>query len=146
MGDSLGSPNGTDLMARSFLIRSTVGGTEMLLAYQDRDSYLVTVRGPDLNASGKVWNGVGQSLGDFFADLALSWRGWEGSRGWSSLEGEFTLAAVIDRTGHVQLTAVLQVRLPALWKVQLELVVEAGQLDHLAAEAKSLEGALYGAA
>jgi uncharacterized protein DUF6228 len=133
-------------MTQSFLIRSTVGGTEMMLEYQDRDSYLVTLKGPDLEARGKVWNGVGTGLGDFVAELARSWRGWDGLRKWSSMEGELELEAVMDRTGHVHLTVALQYRLPVLWRVQLQLVVEAGQLDRLAADAMSLERTLYGAA
>src|ERR1700691_5899488 len=44
-----------------------------------------------------------QGLAQFFQDMAANWKGWEGEKTWSSIEGEFGLAATSDRLGHITL-------------------------------------------
>lgn len=36
----------------------------------------------------------------FFENLAENWKGFEGKKEWSSLEGEFSLNCTSDRLGH----------------------------------------------
>jgi len=75
---------------------------------------------------------ISVGLADFFAGIAADWRGWTGSREWASLDGELTLRAESDRTGHVYLRARLRHGAPAEWLVAVVLVLEGGQLDRLA--------------
>jgi hypothetical protein len=42
-------------------------------------------------------------LADFLSELAGSWRGWEGERKWTSLEGDIELTATHDGRGLVAL-------------------------------------------
>jgi hypothetical protein len=48
-----------------------------------------------------------QDLADFFQRHAQDWRGWEGTRDWSSLEGDLRIEARHEY-GHVQLRVVLR--------------------------------------
>lgn len=42
------------------------------------------------------------------ADLAKSYQGWDGVRGWESLEHDLRIAATHDRRGHVSLRFVIR--------------------------------------
>jgi len=78
----------------------------------------------------------------FFEDLAKHWRGWSDSKSWNSLEGHLGFEATTDRLGHIYLRVTLRaVEIAADWKVQTTLLIEAGQLDRLAREAKEVFGA-----
>ena len=72
-------------------------------------------------------------LGDFFRDLALNWKGWEGERHWSTLEGEFAICATSDHLGHIRLAFTLSQPYTGL-ELQLKgaLELEAGTLDSVA--------------
>jgi hypothetical protein len=75
----------------------------------------------------------GQGLPRFFQDLAENWKGWSGSKEWSSLEEELKIRACSDRSGKVLLTIELRhPHAPWPWSVQGTLDLEAGQLDVIA--------------
>ena len=101
----------------------------------DAESFLVTLQGESLHAELRVSGYLAPDLGQFFHELAAQWRGWEGERGWSSLEGEFELSATSDRTGHTTLQFKLRPPLTGCeWRVAGALLLEAGNLESVAQE------------
>jgi hypothetical protein len=78
-----------------------------------------------------------RSPADLFLEMADEWAGWKGEKRWNDLEGNVTIVATSDRTGHVSLHIVLcgQHRDSQL-RVRLEF--EAGQLQSMANEVASL--------
>lgn len=90
--------------------------------------------GPNFRGTTTVYEYEPVHLKAFFAGLAADWRGWSGKREWSSLEGELALDATIDSTGHVNMS--VQIRsgpYPFDWRLSAMILIEAGQLDSLAA-------------
>ena len=126
-------------MPEPFLIESRDPGASVALRPHDRESFLAEVHQPGLHATALVYSYLSAGLGEFFAGLAASWTGWAGVREWGSLEGELTLRAESDRTGHVYLTVRLRRGAPPEWEVEAALVLEAGQLERLAAAARAFE-------
>jgi hypothetical protein len=75
----------------------------------------------------------------FVAELASSWRGWQGVRRWQSLERELQLDAQHDGRGHVNLGITLRAPGADLddtrWCARTVFVLEAGEeMTKLAAE------------
>lgn len=78
----------------------------------------------------------------FFDDLAKHWKGWSDTKSWTSLEGGLRLEATTDGLGHIYLRVILRaIEIAAGWRVQTTLLIEAGQLDRLAIDAKNVFGA-----
>jgi len=75
----------------------------------------------------------------FIADLADSWRGWRGSKTYSSLERDLRLDAVHDGA-HVRLRVTLTgSNQPPQWTVTTELTSDPGaQMETAASDARSL--------
>ena len=71
-----------------------------------------------------------------FKEMSAAWRGWEGEKTWRSLESELQIVSTHDGLGHVKIAVELRMNSKADWRVRGVLVVEAGQLDGLAAEAE----------
>lgn len=79
------------------------------------------------------------TLASFFADVASNWRGWAAAKSWYSLEGHLNLDATSDRLGHVFLRARLRsMDIASDWDVSATLLLEAGQLDGIAADARKV--------
>lgn len=104
--------------------------------------YLVadlTVHG--LSASKRVYAHYAsgwRELADFFGGLAADWRGWPGTREWTSLESDLKIEARHEY-GHVQLQVILDNALPGWgthgWRASADLTLEPGeQLSRVAAE------------
>lgn len=70
------------------------------------------------------WAGF-DGLDSYFADMLGDWRGWNGERAWSSLEGELGLAARHD--GHVRIRVSLQDSTHSTWTATAELKLDAGE-------------------
>jgi hypothetical protein len=71
----------------------------------------------------------------FFAELARMWRGWDGNKRWNSLEGELELECTRDKLGHIELRCALRPDwFPPPWHVHARILLEAGQLEIVAAE------------
>lgn len=68
----------------------------------------------------------------YFRSLAQDWRGWDGDREWTSLEGDLHLTAKHD--GHVRVQASLRPQND--WTVTALISLEAG--EELAAAARDL--------
>lgn len=76
----------------------------------------------------------------FLQGLADDWRGWDGERGWRSLDGKLRITARHDGKGHVSLGGALRGHSlsPDAWLARVFITVEAGeQLSSLVAELRS---------
>ena len=121
----------------TFLIGSAENEAALELSAYDRDFFLATLRSRGATGTARVGAFLSHGLGDLFADFAENWKGWEGSKRWSSLEGELSLEAHSDTLGHVYVTVVLREGAPAHWTLCAELVLESGMLPKLAARARA---------
>ena len=126
-------------MTARLVIDSREPEASLILSALDSNYFLAQTIHPGLDATAPVGSYMSDGLGDFFAELARDWRGWEGTRRWESLEGELTLLAESDRSGHVYVRVHLHDGAPARWMVELRLTLEAGQLERLAAKAREFE-------
>lgn len=126
----------------TFLIGSAENEAALELSVYDRTFFLATLRSRGVAGTARVGSFLSNGLADLFADFAENWKGWEGSKHWSSFEGELSLEAHSDRLGHVYLTVILRDGAPAHWTLSAELVVEAGMLPNLAAGARAFETAV----
>jgi hypothetical protein len=128
-------------MDRAVKIRSAHDGTTLAFFDYHGDSYKVTLRGPNCEATASVYayQPYGLSFVSFFQGLAHDWSGWKGEKKWLSLEGELELSATIDLTGHVN----LKVRIKSDpypyygWSFSTTLLLEAGQLEQIARQIES---------
>jgi hypothetical protein len=76
---------------------------------------------------------MSEGLPRLFEFISENWRGWEGERQWSSLEGEFSLTASSDKLGHIRLVFCLAPNVLEFgWKLKGEIELEAGGLEKLA--------------
>lgn len=76
-----------------------------------------------------------------FEQLARDWKGWEGKREWSSIEGELTLAFSSDNTGHIHVDVVVRnSEIDRDWSLVLKplLLIPAGELDQIAKRARAV--------
>lgn len=97
-------------------------------------SYRVRLESPKMSAEVFVDSApYGESPVEYFQTLNKNWRGWEGEKSWRALEDEYGLSATMSRTGHVTLTARLNVY-SYLWEAKAKLDIEAGQLETVANE------------
>ena len=97
------------------------------------ESYRLRLCSPEMNAEVTVDNApYGESLVGFFEELNKNWKGWEGEKSWRAIEDEYRLSASMSKTGHVTLTARLNLR-SYLWQAIAKLDIESGQLDRLVA-------------
>jgi len=124
----------------SCTLKSVQGDTSLTLSdfhpeYQgaDADSFIVSVASGNWRGEIRASSFMTADLGDFFRELALNWKGWEGERHWSTLEGEFSLCATSDHLGHIRLAFALSQPCTGL-ELQLKgaLELEAGMLDSVA--------------
>lgn len=110
------------------------------------DELEVELRGDGLRAQVAVTHrssGFGDLAG-FATELARDWRGWSGSRDWTSLEGDLRIEARHEH-GHVPLRATLRRygagRDNEGWTARVDLVLEPGeQLTQIASELRALAG------
>lgn len=99
----------------------------------------------DLRVVKRVYGGFAtefQGLADFFANLAVGWRGWDGERSWESCEGDLRLDAR-HAYGHVQLRVTLRADGPGWgnsgWTAIADLTLDPGeQLSAIAADLAAL--------
>ena len=73
-----------------------------------------------------------------FAEMADAWRGWEGTKEWTALEGELCLKASHDRLGHINLEVRMRSGHPADWQLETSLELQAGQLEALSRDVGKL--------
>lgn len=126
-------------MDATFVVRSVDGDGllefgELNRVDGDDARYRVRLTGEGLIAETTVQDMWFAAWPEFFADLAVSWRGWAGTKAQESTEGDISIGATADSLGHVA----LHVRLrhlfgsPPGWIAESTIRLEAGQLDGLA--------------
>ncbi len=100
---------------------------------------MITVASNGLRAESDVYLPTPQPL-DFarrLSETAEQWRGWDGDKSWSSIEGTLTVVWSHDRLGHVTFRATLQpTRQWFDWSAVATVEVDAGHLDRLAIDVK----------
>jgi hypothetical protein len=81
-------------------------------------------------------------LADLFQDMAANWQGWNGKKVWASIEGEFSLSCTHDKLGHITIDVMMNEDFGSreTWNLRASLVIEAGQLEAIAAHAKEFFG------
>jgi len=95
-------------MENSLTIKSAHDGTSLEFTGCSSDYYNITLNGPNCQGTGKVYAfEPAEKISAFFHDMAANSRGWNGKKNWCSLEGEFSLSATCDSTGHITLSAEL---------------------------------------
>ena len=101
--------------------------------------YSVTLVSPQMKGTVQVDNAsYGQSPVELFQSMEREWKGWSGEKSWGSLEGEFSLSATSDNTGHIFLNTRIQSgHSPPTSSMELEFVVESGQLTTIEKKAAS---------
>lgn len=73
-----------------------------------------------------------------FETLAENWKGWSEEKKWSSIEGEFAITCTHDKRGHIKLDIEMHQEFGSSepWRLRASLVLEAGQLERIAKDAK----------
>lgn len=103
------------------------------------DSYVVEICARGFHASFPVENArEGSTPYALFDDMAKNLDGWKGVKGWGALEGEYSLSASMDSTGHVTLSLEREANweVPS-WSCSFLLMIESGQLVAIAADAEA---------
>ena len=114
-------------------LKSAHDGTAVEFSQRGGGYFLASIAGPNIQASATVYEYEPTYLKRFFADVAANWKGWTGKKEWKSLEGELVLSATADSKGHISLWLHLSSgSSPFDWKLSAMILLEAGQLDHLA--------------
>ncbi|ODX27808.1 DUF6228 family protein [Vibrio parahaemolyticus] len=95
--------------------------------------YTLSLSGRGMNSSVRVTNEpYGENPLDFFKQLAEEWHGWEGEKVWSAMEGEYSMSAKSDLTGHVSINfQICSNLIEPYWNAQVAIVLESGQLDSI---------------
>jgi hypothetical protein len=129
-------------MEHSAAIKSAHDGTTLELSNRAGDYYRVGLSGPHFHGACQVYCGEPRPQPDkFFRDLAADWRGWQGKREWSSLEGELKFSATCDSSGHTSLSVQLRSGpYPLNWSLSAVLLIEAGSLEGIASEIQRFFG------
>ena len=100
--------------------------------------YFACIRASGFETGAEVYafDPKNEGLPKFFAELANDWRGWDGVRHWSSLEGEFEIDCEHDRLGNISTVARLHKnRYHGVgWTGEIRFEIAAGQLDEIAKE------------
>ncbi len=126
----------------AFTLESSREGGFLTIEREERPTakwWYVTVETGGLRAATRTDGdpmGIAESIGRFFKSLGEDWRGWDGERTWSSIEGTFALNATHDGLGHVPLRVHLQQNVyEHAWQVDAVIHLEAGGLPAVAREA-----------
>lgn len=128
----------------SITIKSSDNSTELQFSEREglfhsdgSEYYRVTLKAENMTASSKVYafDPFDDSCSRYFADLANSWRGWNGVKQWNSLEGELKISSDSDSLGHIAMEITFESY--GSWKSQITMAFEAGQLDDIASEIKT---------
>jgi hypothetical protein len=96
--------------------------------------FRVTVRRNVLWASSKVYifDPFDYTLKKFFDGLVENWKGFDGEKVWTSLEGELTLKCTSDKLGHFAIKSTIRNNV-GMCSINT-IYVESGQLEKIAAE------------
>lgn len=122
-------------------IKSVNTGAKLEFSDVRSEYFTVAFSSVFLSASHQVWVYTGdcKRLVGLFLDMAKNWTGWEGAKTWDAIEGDFSLSCTSDKLGHITLEVELAGRdPPELWSAKFNVEVEAGQLEKIASEMRTL--------
>lgn len=124
------------------IIKSAYDGITLEFFDLEADYFKVRLSGSDFSGTARVYvyEPMPTHLANFFRDLANQWQGWPGKKEWVSLEGELSLTATSDSTGHTSLSVRLRSGpYPFDWSLSGVLLIEAGQLEGIAARIEKFQ-------
>jgi hypothetical protein len=133
-------------MTSPFVIKSSKNSLVLEMRAEKTDSIVAKLSGFGIQVETFVSTYMSRGIGAFFTDISENWDGWSGNKEWGSLEGEIKLKASCDRLGHIFLSVQLANEAPPIWEVQAELLLEAGQLEKIAKEARTFESLAFSSA
>lgn len=121
-----------------FQIKSTE--TDSMLEFFDLsgDYFKVSVRSTTHSAVLEVYAYTDpKGIARLFQEAAKEWRGWNESKYWESLEGEFRIELKTDRTGHITINVDINHNCgnPEPWRLKSCIMIEAGQLENISKRA-----------
>ncbi len=122
-----------------FEIKSAHSATRLHFLGIEGDYFRVEMTNPEYSGAVRVWAYTdAQGLADLFAAIAENWKGWQGEKKWSSIEGEFSIIATSDKLGHISLAIEMHHDFGATepWRLKATVAVDAGQLNAIAKEAE----------
>jgi len=126
----------------SLVIKSYNNSSFLELSLFNKDYLIAKLSTKRLQAELNVYLYMSPSIAGFFGDLATNWNGWKGIKKWSSFEGELSIEASCDSTGHITFIINLSNGAPPYWQVQATITCSAGQLETFFSESKLFEAAL----
>jgi len=120
-------------------IKSTDSGAKLVFSGIEGDYFVATYDSPEVRVSKRVWGYSDCELFvDLFESMAAEWRGWEGEKIWSSIEGEFSVSGASDKKGHIRLKlGFTKFEGSEPWKLESILNLEAGLIDGIAKKLRS---------
>src|SRR5215469_520547 len=99
--------------------------------YRPRSSVEVQASGLVAHTASTLAGDGPRNLAEFFADLAASWRGWDGEHRWRALEGEMEIEASHDRRARVLIAVTIKRPQVAIakdfWSARVAFTLEAGE-------------------
>ena len=115
-------------------IRSSRGTRSLRFHSRNGDYFIASIDGDGPQAAVRVWGYTDcELLVDLFESIARDWRGWQGERTWSSIEGEFHIAVSTTSTGRVTIAVQLAHNDGEDgWRLTIPVFAEAGQLESIA--------------
>jgi hypothetical protein len=120
-------------------IKSAHSGTRLRFSDIQGDYFYATLTSPEYSGTVRIWAYTASyGLAELFEAMAKQWRGWTGEMNWSSIEGEFAITCTRDKLGHITLNIEMRQDFGDLepWRLRAGLVVDAGQLDRIAKDAR----------
>lgn len=84
------------------------------------------------------WNGGADRFLDYVDDLAAAWRGWEGTKLFDDDRSTVSIAATHDRVGTVTLRVDAKDGPLWTWRVMVDVSIEPGALERIAADCRAL--------
>ena len=103
------------------IFRDAISGPPRADPYSGEGSFVVELRAEGLRAQRTVFmfSFDWANLAAFFADLAESWRGWDGEKRWESIEHDLSITATSDSRGHCRLHFVVRDGPNPTWEVSM---------------------------
>lgn len=103
-----------------------------------QEYFCVTIKSKNLFSFTDVYafDPFDSNLVRFFENLAENWKGFEGEKEWSSLEGEFSLNCTSDSLGHFALEVTIRNNEDTRYASKT-IFIESGQLEKVALEARN---------
>jgi hypothetical protein len=90
--------------------------------------FVVLLETPWLRCSAPASTYVSGPPVALFRDIAENWRGWEGEKSWSDLEGRVKFGATCDSTGHVTINVMI-VGPNYRDRAEVDVIFDAGTLE-----------------